>query len=206
MAMMPIIGKLMQAGKNPKVLIIIGFIGLELTLFIMLGFSPLSSKNDVMNSLYMRGLALSFLFVPINSSILSQYSGRSLGQVAGLLNLFRQIGGSMGIAMVATILNFRTHQNYIDLSAKVNAFNTNAQAFYVRTAQAMNGKFSNEIGFSIAENAAVKALYGKVQNQVFMMTFLQLVFIMMMILCVAVIPLYRLKLRLGSVKVVEDAH
>jgi MFS transporter, DHA2 family, multidrug resistance protein len=206
MAMMPIIGKLMQSGKNPKVLIIIGFIGLELCLMIMSGFSPLSSKSDVMNALYMRGLALSFLFVPINSSILSQYTGRSLGQVAGLLNLFRQIGGSVGIALVATILNYRSHQNYTDMMAKVESFNSNAQSFVTQSAQAMGSKFSTDIGFALPDSAAVKALYFKVQNQVFMMTFLQLVMIMMMILAVAVVPLWRLKLRMGPAKVISDAH
>ena len=206
MAMMPLIGKMMQSGKNPKVLIIIGFIGLELTLMIMATFSPLSAKSDVMNSLYMRGLALSFFFVPINSSNLIQYSGRAFGQVAGLLNLFRQIGGSPGIAMVATILNVRTHQNYTDLSEKVNAFNTNAQSFFRQSAQGMATKFSNDVGFNIGSGAAIKALYYKVQNQVFMLTFLQLTFIMMMILGLAVIPLWRLKLGPGKVRVVDDAH
>lgn len=205
MAMMPIIGKLMQSGKNPKVLIIIGFIGLELCLAIMSQFSPFSAKSDVMNSLYMRGLALSFLFVPINSSILSQYSGRSLGQVAGLLNLFRQIGGSIGVAMVATILNLQSHQNYADLISKVNWFSSNTQAFYNGTNHGMATKFSTEVGFTVPESATLKVLYYKVQNQVFMMSFLQLVSIMMIIMCIAVIPLYRLKLARGGVKVV-DAH
>lgn len=205
MAMMPLIGKLMQSGKNPKVLIIIGFVGLELCLVLMSTFSPLSSKTDVLNSLYMRGLALSFLFVPINSSILSQYTGRSLGQVAGLLNLFRQFGGSIGIAVVATLLNVRSHQNYLDLSARINHFNTNAYSFFTQTTQGMAAKLSTETGFATHQSVALKALYLKVQNQVFMMTFLQLVSFMMIILLVAIIPLYRLKLHRTNVKVV-DAH
>ena len=153
----------------------------------------------------MRGFALSFLFVPINSSILSQYSGRALGQVAGLLNLFRQIGGSIGVAMVATLLNVRSHQNYADLSARVNAFNMNASAFFNQTTQGMAGKLSSEVGFATNKNAALQALYFKVQNQVFMMTFLQLVSLMMIIMCIVIIPLYRLKFQRMSVKVV-DAH
>lgn len=205
MAMMPIIGKLMQSGKNPKVLIIIGFLGLEFTLALMSTFSPLSSKAEVLTALYMRGFALSFLFVPINSSILSQYSGRSLGQVAGLLNLFRQIGGSMGIAMVATLLNLKSHQNYADLSARINAFNTNAVGVFQGLTQGFGQKFSTEVGFALPKSASLQALYYKVQNQVFMMTFLQVIYIMMLILCVAVVPLYRLQLKKGPVKVI-DAH
>lgn len=205
MAMMPVIGKLMQAGKSPKMLITLGFIGLELTLVIMATFSPLSSKNEILMSLYMRGLALSFLFVPINSSILSQYSGMALGQVAGLLNLFRQIGGSIGIAFVATILNVKSHQNYQDLSNKVTAFNRNASQFYQQTSQGMAYKMSDMIGFDLPKNAALKVLYYKVQNQVFMITFLQLVFIMMVIVMFAFIPIYRMKLKRGPIKPV-DAH
>ncbi|MCK6599154.1 MAG: DHA2 family efflux MFS transporter permease subunit [Bdellovibrionaceae bacterium] len=205
MAMMPFIGKMMQSGKNPKVLIIIGFLGLELCLYTMSGFSPLSSKSDVLLSLYIRGFALSFLFVPINSSILSQFTGQSLGQVAGLLNLFRQIGGSIGIAMVATLLNVKTHQNYLDLSSKVTAFNTNAYQFLNQSTSGMLTKLPNEIGFSMSHDAALKALYFKVQNQVFMMTYLQLISIMMITLLVAIVPLYRLKLQRGGIKVV-DAH
>ncbi len=205
MAMMPLIGKMMQSGKSPKVMIAAGFIGLELCLMVMSTFSPQSSKNDVLMALYIRGIALSFLFVPINSSILSQFTGRALGQVAGLLNLFRQIGGSMGVAFVATLLNIKSHQNYADLSAKMNAFNSNALNFVNQTAQRFHSKFSTEVGFTINQSASVQALYYKVQNQVFMMSFLQLVMIMMGILCLAAIPIYRLKLQKGPVKVV-DAH
>lgn len=205
MAMMPVIGKLMQAGKSSKMLITVGFIGLQLTLVIMAGFSPLSSKNEILMSLYMRGLALSFLFVPINSSILSQYSGRALGQVAGLLNLFRQIGGSIGIAFVATTLNVRSHQNYLDLASRLTAFDTQAYAFMTNTAQGFATRMGKLVGFDVAHEAALKVLYFKVQNQVFMITFLQLVYIMMIILLFAFIPIYRMKIRKGPIAPV-DAH
>ncbi len=205
MAMMPLIGKFMQSGRNPKILIILGFIGLELTLAIMYSFSPLSSKSEILMSLYMRGLALSFLFVPINSTILGQYSGAALGQVAGLLNLFRQIGGSVGIALVATILNIRSHQNYLDMSSKVTAFNKNAYNFYLQTANGLKTKMTTAVGFDVPQNAALKVLYYKVQNQVFMLTFLQLVFIMMLILLFAFIPIYQMKIKRGPIKPV-DAH
>lgn len=205
MAMMPVIGKLLQSGKNPKVLIAIGFIGLELTLALMAILTPQSSQQHVLYSLYMRGLALSFLFVPINSSILSQFSGIELGQVSGMLNLFRQIGGSMGIAFVATTLNTRTHQNYADMAANVTAFDAQAQNFSQSMSHGMAVKMAESVGFDVAHRSGVQLLLYKVQNQVFMMTFLQLVFIMMIILAFAFIPLYTLRLKKGAVKPV-DAH
>ncbi|MFN3453562.1 MAG: DHA2 family efflux MFS transporter permease subunit [Pseudobdellovibrio sp.] len=205
MAMMPLIGKMMQSGFNVKAMIAVGFVGLELTLAIMLTFSPQSSQQHVLWSLYMRGLALSFLFVPINSSILSQFSGVALGQVSGLLNLFRQIGGSIGVAFVGTALAKRAPQNYADMSAQVNAFNINVQQFYQQMTSGMASKMSSGVGFDSAHKSALQLLYLKVQNQVFMQTFLQLIFIMMLILALAFIPLYRMKLKKGPIKAV-DVH
>ncbi|MGZ3724510.1 MAG: DHA2 family efflux MFS transporter permease subunit [Pseudobdellovibrio sp.] len=204
MAMMPFIGKQMQAGTNPKILIAIGFVLIELCLYTMTWFSPLSSKSDILITLYVRGFALSFLFVPINSSILSQYSGINMGQVAGLLNLFRQIGGSAGIALVATLLNYRSHQNYLDMSSQLTAFSAQGRAFVQNLGQSMNFKLLKDVGFDPNGEIAIKALYFKVQNQIFMLTFIQLIYIMMFIMLITIIPIYRLKLKKGPVAVVND--
>jgi MFS transporter, DHA2 family, multidrug resistance protein len=205
MVMMPVIGKMMQAGKSPKMMIIAGFTLLEVCLFMMTRFSPLSPKGEILRMLYVRGFALSFLFVPINSSILSQYSGIAMGQVAGMLNLFRQIGGSMGIAFVATLLKSRSYQNYLDLSSKVTALSPQAAQFYQGTSGSMQAKMSSAVGFADAHSGAVKILWQKVQAQVFMQSFLQLVVLMMIVTGLSAIPIWRLKLKKGPVKIV-DAH
>ncbi len=205
MAMMPIIGRLMQAGVSSKLLIGIGFVAIELTLMMMTQFSPLSSETQILHSLYMRGFALAFLFVPINSSILSQFTGAALGQVSGLMNLFRQLGGSMGIALVATLLNTRSHQNYLDLAPKVSMLNPMTQGFMAQTNAAMAAKMGEHVGMASGVQAALKVMFYKLHAQVFMMTFLQLVFIMMLLVSLAFIPLALLRFRKEPV-VVADAH
>jgi DHA2 family multidrug resistance protein len=52
---------------------------------------------------------------------------------------------------------------------------------------------------------AIRSLYGRVQAQVFMLTFQEIMYIMMMVVVLAFIPLYLLKFKNKSVKVV-DAH
>lgn len=206
MMMMPIIGKLMQAGTNPKLLILVGFLGIELCIFLLTGFSPQTAKGDVLLALYARGFALAFLFVPINSSILSQYSGVNLGQVAGMLNLFRQIGGGMGIAMIATLLNVKSHQNYADISQRITALNFNVTGFMNQLQKGFSSKMSSEVGYIDSLNQpALKSLYYKVQAQVFMLSFLQLMFVLAAIVALAAIPLYRLRLKDGPIAIV-DAH
>ncbi|MGZ3748538.1 MAG: DHA2 family efflux MFS transporter permease subunit [Pseudobdellovibrionaceae bacterium] len=203
--MMPFIGKQMVSGTSPKILIAIGFISLEVCLWMMSGLSPMSSRADILQVLYIRGFGMAFLFVPINSSILGQFKGADLGQVSGLLNLFRQLGGSIGVAMVGTLLSKNIYQNYADLSNQVSLLNPTVQATYYQSLQGMATKMSGAVGFNQRAEAAIKSLWGRVQNQAFMMSFLQLVFILMFVVAMGFIPLYRIKLKSGPTKIV-DAH
>ena len=206
MMMMPMIGKLMQSGKNPKILILIGFMGLELCCILMTQFTPMSSHQQILNMLYVRGFALSFLFVPINSTILGQLRGQALGQTAGMLNLFRQLGGSVGIAMGATILNKMGHQNYTDMSAKLSALSIPAQQFMSNIMASMAHKSSELIGSANSHQAALKILVMRMDNQVFMLSFIQLVEILMVVIGLAIIPIAFLKIKKGSATKVVDAH
>lgn len=204
-ACMPFIGKRMQAGTNPKILICIGLLGVELCLYLMTRLSPLSSHGDILTVLFVRGFSMAFLFVPINSSILSQFSGQRLGQVSGLLNLFRQIGGSVGIALVATVLASKSHQNYLDLSSKVTLLKPGARMAYEQLTAGLSHKMTQAMGFADAHQAALRVLYRKIQAQVFMLSFIQLVWLISFVVALAFIPLWRLKLR-GKTTVVSDSH
>lgn len=204
MVMMPIVGKQMGLGRNPKILIGIGLISIEICLYLMTLFSPLSSKDQILTMLFVRGFGLAFLFVPINSSILSQFKGSAVGQVAGLLNLSRQIGGSVGIALVGTLLSKNSHQNYIDLVSHVSLLNQNTQQIYQQSLSGMGAKFLDGLGMGQFVGATAKSLSYRVQNQVFMMSFNQLIWTIMGIFLLSFIPLALIKFRVKA-KVV-DSH
>ncbi len=180
---------------DPRILISVGFIALELCLLCMYHFSPQTSKQDILNALYLRGFGMAFLFVPINAAILSQFRGLALGQVSGLLNLSRQIGGSLGIALGATLLTMRSHQNYADMQSKVTSLHPMAQSLYVQTQQSFQYKLPKQVGFGLPASQAQKVFYNKAQNQVFMMSFLQLVATIGFLFLLGFIPLIRLKLK-----------
>ncbi len=193
--LMPFIGKSLSAGRDPKTLIFIGFATIELCLFFFTKLSPLSSESEILFALYIRGAAMAFLFVPINSSILSQFHGVHMGQVSGLLNLFRQIGGSVGVALVATLLSSYSHQNYVDLAAKVSLLNHNTQLAYSSAQQGLATKSSGNLGMATAAEAATKTLFYRLRAQVFMMSFNQLIWTMMIIFSLAFIPWYLIRLK-----------
>lgn len=192
---MPFVGRSMMKGVNPKYLILIGLVGLEICMLTLTNLSSLSSKWDVLNILFIRGFALAFLFVPINSAILSQFKGYAMGQVSGLLNLFRQIGGSIGIALVSTLLTTHTSQNYLNLVSNVSLLNHNTQSAYYSSVGGMGSKMAENIGMASGTKAALRALYGRVEAQVFMLSFNQLMWTILIIFALAFIPLYFIQLR-----------
>lgn len=202
--MMPIIGKAMSK-IDPRILIMIGFLAVEATLLSLTSLTTQSGKDDVLRSLYIRGFAMAFLFVPINSSILSQFKGVNLGQVSGLLNLFRQIGGGIGIALVGTLLSMQSQQNYVDISSKVSMLDPQTQIQLQQIQGGMASKMVDEIGQSTARNAALKSIAGRIQGQVFMLSFNQLMFTISILFLFSFIPLALIRLRNRPVPI-SDAH
>lgn len=205
MALMPLIGRLMVSGVSVKKLIFIGLTGLMVCIWTMTNLSPTSSMTDILIALYTRGFSLAFLFVPINSGILSQFKGLAMGQVSGLLNLSRQIGGSIAIALVGTLLTMRSHQNYIDLASKVSLLNPTTQQVYYQARSGMTKKMSTHVGMLKADKAALTSIKYRLEGQVFMMSFNQLMWIIMIIFSFAYVPWYFLKLRVRPAAVV-DSH
>jgi MFS transporter, DHA2 family, multidrug resistance protein len=202
---MPFVGKQVQTLKDPRILIFIGLVGVELCLYMMSFFSPLTSQNEILYMLFMRGFALAFLFIPINSTILSQFSGFELGQVAGLLNLFRQIGGSIGIALIDTMLARHISYNYNELLSHVSSLNSNSMNFLNSSIAGFSSSFIRDIGLANPSDAALLSLYHRVQSQVFTLSFLQLVQIMMIIFSISFIPIIFIKLK-KKVSRVSDSH
>ncbi len=64
---------------------------------------------------FIQGLSLGFLFIPISVASVAYLPKEKIGSATGLYNLMRNIGGSIGIAMVMTLLNRRAqyHQTMI---------------------------------------------------------------------------------------------
>lgn len=203
--MMPFMGQMMMKGVNVKFLIAIGFAFVELSLFTMTTLSPQSSTSQVLSVLYIRGIAMAFIFVPLNSSILSQFTGVNLGQVSGLMNLFRQLGGSIGIAAAGTLLTTRTMQNFVDLSQRVSLLDPATRGVYYQGIGALGGKMVDQLGMGTGRQAILKSLFGRMMGQAFMMSFLQLIWIVMFFFVLAYVPLYLLKLRFRPTKV-ADSH
>ena len=83
------------------------------------------------------GFAGGFIFVPLTTMTMSRLRKQEIGNAAGIYNLMRNIGGSIGIASVTTFLvrGSQTHQNY--LAANLTASSPGR----VAVLQGLQGKF-----------------------------------------------------------------
>lgn len=67
-----------------------------------------SARGDFFWPLILRGLGLGLMFVPLTTITLAELSRTELPQATGLYNFFRQLGGSLGIAGIATLVSHNT--------------------------------------------------------------------------------------------------
>ena len=199
------VGMLLQV-VNPKLLVLCGITLGELSIFAMTRLTTESGANDILVPMMIRGCAMAFLFIPINQMVLGALRGAELGQVAGMQNFFRQIGGSIGIASLDTLLTRFNAQNYNDILSEVNALNPIAFHDYHNTMGLPLTKFSSEIGLWSAQTIAVKSLAGRAWNQVFVLSFSQLCWVISMIVACGLIPLYLIRPKRKPGAPIIDSH
>jgi MFS transporter, DHA2 family, multidrug resistance protein len=104
--MSPVAG-ILSDRVNPKVPALIGIVLLALSLYLNSSLSLFSERDQIMVSLYIRGLAMGLLFTPLSTVALSSIARQKMAQASGLFNVIRQIGGSFGVAIVGTMLTRR---------------------------------------------------------------------------------------------------
>jgi len=117
-------GRLM-AGARPKadarVLIGIGVCLIVWAMWRLGHLSVLSGDDDVRAALIIRGAALGMLFAPINNIAFGSLKPSEAQQASGLINLSRQLGGSFGIAVLASYVTMHTQMHRVDLLSHLGA-------------------------------------------------------------------------------------
>ncbi len=76
--------------------------------------------GDTVLPMILRGVGLGLIFVPLTQVAVADLRPQQLAQGTGLFNLSRQLGGSFGIAVTATILSRFTEQSREALRAHLN--------------------------------------------------------------------------------------
>ena len=106
---MAVVGRLTNR-FDPRILIAMGTSVFALAAWKLSLITGQSGGPDFFWPLIFRGVGLGFMFVPLTTVTLAELSPRELPQGVGLYSFFRQLGGSFGIAGIATLLGRYTTQ------------------------------------------------------------------------------------------------
>jgi DHA2 family multidrug resistance protein len=157
---MAVVGRLI--GKiESRWLIIFGLVVAAAALFRMAHFNLEIDFGTAMWARTFQALGMAFLFVPINTTAFSSVPREKLGYATGMMNLFRNIGGSGGIAMVTTVLARRQQFHQQVLVSHLTPMDTSYNSMLHNTAATIASQGAT------AADAAAQAqgvLYGVVQK------------------------------------------
>jgi MFS transporter, DHA2 family, multidrug resistance protein len=166
--MAPIVVRLVK--KVPVAWLIgTGFVILAAAMWTYASFDLTTNYGHEAYARAFQGLGLAFLFVPTSQLAYSYLPKNKNNKASSLTNLFRNQGGSFGIAFVTTMLSRRSqyHQNLL-VSHVSNMQNA------LRNSSATTRAYLMHHGYSQADAAthAAAQLYAKVQSQAAILSFL----------------------------------
>jgi DHA2 family multidrug resistance protein len=184
MCMMPVVG-LLVSRVDTRILITFGCVVSASALFVMAGWDLGLDYGHAVRARMLQSFGLAFLFIPINVAAFAYVPKEKSNMGTGIINLARNIGASVGIATVTTMLDRRTQFHQTRLMEHVNDFS----AAYHRMVNGIQIKLV--AAGSPAAHASSQAhgmIYNTIERQAAMLAFLDN-FKMLGIVFFAVIPI-----------------
>jgi DHA2 family multidrug resistance protein len=163
----PIVGKIYNA-VSPRIVIAIGVLFIAMGAWDMSHFTLESGQGDIIFAIMTQGVGFSCLFVPLSTVALTAIPRHKMADATGLNSLFRQVGGSIGLAIGATLL---TRYGDTARSALVADVTPSSQAAVDRV-QGLTTMFMHRgMGSMQAHDMALRALDGIVERQASLLSF-----------------------------------
>ena len=189
---MMLVGRLLARGADARALAAIGMALTAFSLWQMSHWSADVPAHMIVMTGVTQGLGLGLVFVPISTVAYSTLPMSARTEAAGIFSLMRNIGSSVGISIVMTLLSRGTQINHAELAERVSAFDP-AAAHLAAT-------------MHLPQAASLAALNGAITRQASAIAFLN-DFWMMMIMTIVAIPLLLLLRpvrQIGAPAVVAD--
>jgi DHA2 family multidrug resistance protein len=183
MCMMPVVGFLVSK-VDTRILITFGCMVSSIALFVMAGWNLGLDYRHAVLARMLQSFGLAFLFIPINVAAFAYVPREKTNMGTGIINLARNIGASVGIATVTTLLQRRTQVHQSQLAEHANGFSAAYRNMLNGTETRLVSAGS---GLAQASAQAHGMIYNTVQRQAAMLAFIDN-FKMLGVVFLAVIP------------------
>ena len=144
-----------------------------------------SGSGDFFWPLILRGVGLGLMFVPLTTITLAELDSSELAQGTGLYNFFRQLGGSFGIAGIATLLSRFTAQYHAVLAEHITPLDATSVS---RLQSLTRGMMAQGADAWTARARAYRLLEAQVTGQASVIAYSR-VYILSAVIILAIIPM-----------------
>jgi DHA2 family multidrug resistance protein len=174
-ALLPFVGR-MVTRVDTRFLITIGFLVLSGAMLYMA--YTINLQMDFPTAVELRAMqsvGLAFLFVPINTISYDGVPPQKFNQVSGIMNLSRNMGGDVGIALVTTLIARRAQMHQANLASHTTAYAAPYQAKLSGIASALEHAGSSSVE---ALKQATGAMYRQLLQQSIQLAYLDALWIL----------------------------
>ena len=168
---------------DPRKIFVGGIFAFSASFYLLMGFNLNVTFWDVFLPLFLQGLALGLVFVPLTVLAVVGIPNERMGNATGLFNMMRNIGGGVGISIVETMLTRMGQQHTNFLVANVDQTSPSV----VSLIRGLKGLYVGS-GPVLADQQAYATLFGLVERQAAMVALVR-VFQYMTVMVLALIPL-----------------
>jgi MFS transporter, DHA2 family, multidrug resistance protein len=163
----PFIPKLMQR-IDVRLIVAVGVTLFSISAFMNAKLTNQTGYDQLIWSQLVRAMGQPLIMVPLTSIATASLPAKEAGSASGLFNMMRNLGGSIGIASLATLLTSREQFHSNNLSDSVSLFNPATQERINQLTQYFVSRGSD---LSTAQEQAIKSLDGVVRREAYVMAF-----------------------------------
>jgi len=180
----PVVGRLYNS-VSPRILVGFGITVVSLGALLQSRFTLDTSQAGVVTCTAIQGVGFACLFVPLTAAALSGIPRHQLPDATGLNSLFRQVGGSIGLAVFATVLTRGAAPARYAIAAHLAETDALTRD---RLAQIVQGMIQRGLHPAQAAAAARGILQGLMARQAMVLAF-EKVFLLVGLMFMGVVPL-----------------
>jgi DHA2 family multidrug resistance protein len=161
-----------------------GFAVLALSMYMFGKLTMEIAPSNIVWPIIISGFGITSIFVPMTTFSMATVSRENMGEATGLTNLLRNLGGSVGISAITTLVSRSTQTHQALLVGQMSQYNPvfNAQLAKIQSA------LTPQIGSAAAHDRSYGLMYNTLQQQASLLSYLDQ-FRMLVIVCLLCAPL-----------------
>lgn len=163
----PFVPKLMKHIDN-RLMIITGLSIFAISCFRTSNMSTDFSGEQLVYSQFIRAFGLPLVFIPLSSMATGELEAKLAASASSLFNMLRNLGGSLGIAAMSTLLTQREQLHSARIGESVTLFDPQVQERINQIAQTMVSRGADLVS---AKNQAIHILDHSVRQQSLVMAY-----------------------------------